>query len=79
MIALYVKQVANCCVGASVVPAIGFKGFRSPLTISKASEERLPSSHTCANQLVLSEYKDKDLLKKHILEVLEQPSGFQFV
>jgi hypothetical protein len=67
------------CAGSAVVPAIGFKGFRPPLVISKASEERLPSSHTCANQLVLSVYKDRELLKKHLTEALTQPSGFQFV
>lgn len=64
--------------GSSVVPAIGFKGLRPQLAIVKASEERLPSSHTCVNQLVLYDYKDKERLKNHVEEALEQPSSFQF-
>lgn len=52
--------------------------MRTPVTITRASEMRLPSAHTCANQLVLSEYTDKELLRQHIQEVLQQPAAFHF-
>ena len=52
--------------------------MRTPLTISRAGEARMPSSHTCANQLVLSEYTDKALLQQQVHECLEQPAGFHF-
>jgi HECT-domain (ubiquitin-transferase) len=64
--------------GSSRVPATGFKGMRTPLTISRAGEMRMPSSHTCANQLVLSEYPDKEMLRQHLHDVLRQPAGFHF-
>ena len=69
---------AERAAGSSRAPATGFKGMRTPLTITRAGEERLPSSHTCANQLVLSEYKDQELLRKHLHDVLKQPAGFHF-
>lgn len=64
--------------GSARVPATGFKSMRTPVTITRASEMRLPSAHTCANQLVLSEYTDKELLRQHIQEVLQQPAAFHF-
>lgn len=60
------------------MPAIGFKGLRTPFTLARAGEMRLPSAHTCANQLVLSEYPDKEALLRHLVEALRQPAAFQF-
>jgi hypothetical protein len=52
--------------------------MRSPLVITKASESRMPSAHTCANQLVLSQYTDKSTMRQHIYTALKQPAAFHF-
>ena len=64
--------------GSPRVPATGFKAMRTPLLISRAGEMRMPSAHTCANQLVLSQYSDKASLRQHLQEALKQPTGFHF-
>ncbi|XP_018490001.1 E3 ubiquitin-protein ligase UPL1 isoform X2 [Raphanus sativus] len=72
--------------GTSKVPLEGFKalqGISGPqrLQIHKAygSPERLPSAHTCFNQLDLPEYPSKEQLKERLLLAIHEASeGFGF-
>ncbi|KAA8527075.1 hypothetical protein F0562_008696 [Nyssa sinensis] len=72
--------------GTSKVPLEGFKalqGISGPqrVQIHKAygAPERLPSAHTCFNQLDLPEYTSKDQLQERLLLAIHEASeGFGF-
>ncbi|CDJ49815.1 hypothetical protein EBH_0028800 [Eimeria brunetti] len=71
--------------GTSRVPIGGFKnliGMRGPqkFSIQKAyGEDRLPSAHTCFNQLDLPAYSSKAVLReKLLLAITEGREGFGF-
>ncbi|CAA7050793.1 unnamed protein product [Microthlaspi erraticum] len=72
--------------GTSKVPLEGFKalqGISGPqrLQIHKAygAPERLPSAHTCFNQLDLPEYQSKEQLQERLLLAIHEASeGFGF-
>ncbi|XP_043690385.1 E3 ubiquitin-protein ligase UPL1-like isoform X2 [Telopea speciosissima] len=72
--------------GTSKVPLEGFKalqGISSPqrFQIHKAygAPERLPSAHTCFNQLDLPEYSSKEQLQERLLLAIHEASeGFGF-
>mmetsp|Transcript_8385 Transcript_8385/g.16642 ORF Transcript_8385/g.16642 Transcript_8385/m.16642 type:complete len:2837 (+) Transcript_8385:32-8542(+) len=73
--------------GSSKVPLEGFKALQGmggvqhfQIHKSFTSAERLPTSHTCMNQLDLPEYPDKQTLYKRLkLAVSEGKEGFGFV
>jgi hypothetical protein len=73
-------------VGSSKVPLGGFSsltGLSGPqrFSIHKAggSKERLPTAHTCFNQLDLPPYDSKDELKERLLLAIhEGATGFGF-
>jgi E3 ubiquitin-protein ligase HUWE1 len=72
--------------GTSKVPLDGFKalqGVHGPqkFQIHKAygPTDRLPSAHTCFNQLDLLEYESKEQLKERLLKAIHEGSeGFGF-
>lgn len=71
--------------GTSRVPVEGFKGLigmRGPqkLSLHKAfGADRLPSAHTCFNQLDLPEYPSEDVLREKLSQaVSEGHEGFGF-
>jgi hypothetical protein len=72
--------------GSSKVPLDGFKGLigmRGPqkFTISKIKSDdimRLPSGHTCFNQLDLPEYPSKEILHERLLLAIKETKGFGF-
>eukprot|EP00375_Theileria_parva_P003075 XP_765756.1 ubiquitin-protein ligase [Theileria parva strain Muguga] len=72
--------------GTSRVPIGGFKnlmGMRGPQKISihkTFGQNRLPTAHTCFNQLDLPCYPEKDMLKSKLLQaILEGKEGFGFM
>ncbi|KAF0978141.1 hypothetical protein FDP41_002656 [Naegleria fowleri] len=73
--------------GTSKVPLGGFSqlmgsGGLQPFSIHKANatSERLPTSHTCFNQLDLPEYDSEELLHERLLLAIREGSeGFGFV
>ncbi|XP_042374745.1 E3 ubiquitin-protein ligase UPL1-like [Zingiber officinale] len=72
--------------GTSKVPLEGFKalqGIYGPqqFQIQKAygAPERLPSAHTCFNQLDLPEYSSREQLEERLLLAIHEASeGFGF-
>ena len=72
--------------GSSKVPLDGFKGLmgmRGPqkFTIAKIKSDdfmRLPSGHTCFNQIDLPEYPSKEILHERLLLAIKETKGFGF-
>jgi E3 ubiquitin-protein ligase HUWE1 len=72
--------------GSAQVPLEGFKaltGMRGPqkFSIHKAyGGERLPTAHTCFNQLDLPEYERVEILRDKLIKaVTEAHEGFGFI
>jgi hypothetical protein len=42
-------------------------------------DEKLPTAHTCFNQLVIPQYSSKDILRKKLLVAIENSTGFGMV
>ncbi|CAD7923675.1 unnamed protein product [Amoebophrya sp. A120] len=79
-------QFLQFVTGTSQVPLDGFKaliGMRGPqkFSIHRAhTTERLPSAHTCFNQLDLPEYTNKQQLKTKLIQAVEMAyEGFGFI
>lgn len=72
--------------GSSKVPLDGFKGLmgmRGPqkFTIAKIKSDdilRLPSGHTCFNQIDLPEYPSKEIMHERLLTAIKETKGFGF-
>jgi len=71
--------------GTSKIPLEGFKALQGmhgiqPIQIHRASGvDRLPSAHTCFNQLDLPEYTSCEILKTQLVTAITECSqGFQF-
>jgi E3 ubiquitin-protein ligase HUWE1 len=69
--------------GSSKVPLEGFKALRGSSGIqhfqihkSYAGPERLPTAHTCFNQLDLPEYPCKEVLRDRLLVAINEGSGY---
>jgi len=73
--------------GTSQVPLEGFKalvGMRGPqkFSIHRAggSTERLPTAHTCFNQLDLPEYSTEEIFQQKLMQAIEEAhEGFGFI
>ena len=46
------------------------------VTKMKDRLDRLPESHTCFNQLVLPDYRDKETLKRKLTIAISNAEGF---
>ena len=52
-----------------------------PITVSNGGTDlkQLPSAHTCFNNLILPDYKDKEKMKKAILTAINYSEGFGLI
>ncbi|CDW76386.1 ubiquitin-protein ligase [Stylonychia lemnae] len=72
--------------GSSKVPLDGFKGLmgmRGPqkFTVAKIKSDdmlRLPSGHTCFNQIDIPEYPSKEIMHERLLTAIKETKGFGF-
>ena len=48
----------------------------SCVTLGRSQPPQLPEAHTCFNQLVLPDYRDKELLKKKLTIAISNAEGF---
>lgn len=68
--------------GSSRLPPTGFQDLQPRFRVevqSSGNPEHLPHAHTCFNQIILSPYTSKDMLKEKLLLALRQGEGFGFI
>ena len=73
--------------GSSKVPLEGFRALQgiggiNKFLIAKVFDknfDRLPTAHTCTNQLDLPEYPNKEILKQRLKFAIKEGKGFGFV
>ncbi|KAI8983636.1 hypothetical protein BDB01DRAFT_760698 [Pilobolus umbonatus] len=63
--------------GSDRIPATGATQMKLKISCGHPDEcDRLPSAHTCFNQLILYKYKSKDKLEKMLLTAILESQGF---
>ncbi|KAI3636957.1 hypothetical protein MIR68_005224 [Amoeboaphelidium protococcarum] len=73
------KRLLFFTTGTDRVPVHGFSKLGFTITKSGPDSERLPSSHTCFNVLLLPEYSSSDKLKDKLLTALQNAEGFGMI
>ena len=73
------KKFLSFVTGCDRAPIDGLGSL--PITISNGGtdKEQLPSAHTCFNNLILPNYKNKEKLKKNILIAINYSEGFGLI
>lgn len=73
------KLLSFAC-GSTRVPAGGFSNLNPQFNVAvEGDPSRLPSAHTCINQLVLPPYTERQQLEKMLDKALEYNTGFGFM
>ena len=73
------KKFLSFVTGCDRAPIDGLGSL--PITISNGGSdtEQLPSAHTCFNNLILPDYKNKEKLKQKILNAINYSEGFGLI
>ena len=73
------KKFLSFVTGCDRAPIDGLGSL--PITISNGGSDlnQLPSAHTCFNNLILPDYKDKEKMKKNILTAINYSEGFGLI
>ena len=73
------KKFLSFVTGCDRAPIDGLGSL--PITISNGGSDlnQLPSAHTCFNNLILPDYKDKEKLKKALLTAINYSEGFGLI
>jgi hypothetical protein len=73
------KKFLSFVTGCDRAPIDGLGSL--PITVSNGGTDlkQLPSAHTCFNNLILPDYKDKEKMKKAILTAINYSEGFGLI
>ena len=73
------KKFLSFVTGCDRAPIDGLGSL--PITISNGGTDinQLPSAHTCFNNLILPDYKNKEKLKKSLLTAINYSEGFGLI
>lgn len=73
------KAFLQFATGSDRVPIGGLSKLPFVISCNGSDKDRLPSSHTCFNHLLLSDYKDEALLREKLLKAIENTEGFGLI
>ena len=62
--------------GSDRVPIGGLGKLKLVIARNGSDSDRLPTSHTCFNVLLLPDYKDKDKLLERLTKAISYAKGF---
>jgi len=65
--------------GSARVPLLGMKELKMQIQPTAGGDAYFPAAHTCFNLLDLPKYSNGNVLKKRLLEAIEQNQGFYLV
>jgi hypothetical protein len=73
------KQLLAFSTGSERVPIGGLEMIRFTIVKQGGDSDRLPSSHTCFNQLLLPEYSDRSKLDTLLKKAIQHSKGFGMI
>lgn len=65
--------------GSDRAPVNGLKSLKFYIVMEGEEDGRLPTSHTCFNQLLIPKYTTKDVLRKNLEQAIDNATGFGMV
>lgn len=65
--------------GSDRVPVGGMSRLKLVIARNGADSDRLPTSHTCYNVLLLPEYSSKERLEERLLKAISYSKGFGMI
>lgn len=74
------RKLLTFSTGSDRAPINGLKSMKFYIVLEGGEDdERLPSSHTCFNQLCMPQYSTKDILRAKLTQAIEEAQGFGMV
>ncbi|KAL3150237.1 hypothetical protein ABBQ32_000095 [Trebouxia sp. C0010 RCD-2024] len=70
------KSFLRFCTGCDRAPVEGLAALKLTIQRGGPDTDRLPTSHTCFNVLLLPEYASKEKLRNRVLTAIENAQGF---
>ncbi|XP_022220352.2 ubiquitin-protein ligase E3A isoform X2 [Drosophila obscura] len=70
------RKLLEFTTGSARVPVGGLKCLRLLITRHGPDSDRLPTSHTCFNVLLLPEYSSKEKLEERLMKAINYSKGF---
>lgn len=70
------KKLLEFTTGSDRVPIGGFSRLKLVIARNGSDSDRLPTSHTCYNVLLLPEYESKEKLEERLLKAINYSKGF---
>lgn len=73
------RKLLSFSTGSDRAPVNGLKSMKFYIIMEGEDDNRLPTSHTCFNQLLIPKYTTKDVLRKQLEYCLDHATGFGMV
>ena len=73
------KRLLFFTTGSDRVPIGGLSKLQFVIAKNGGDSDRLPTSHTCYNVLLLCEYSSKEKLKERLLTAISNAEGFGMI
>lgn len=65
--------------GSDRAPLRGLETLNFTITATGLDDNRIPSAHTCFNDVILPRYSSKEIMRQKILQALEHKEGFGLI
>ena len=73
------KKFLSFVTGCDRAPIDGLGSLSITITNGGNDINQLPTAHTCFNNLILPDYKDKEKMKKNLLIAINYSEGFGLI
>lgn len=75
------RKLLTFSTGSDRAPVNGLKSMKFYIVQDdeNVSDQKLPSAHTCFNQLVIPNYSTKEILREKLTTAIENATGFGMV
>ena len=73
------RKLLSFATGSDRAPVNGLKSMKFYIVQDGTDDEKLPTSHTCFNQLLIPAYSSADILRKKLEMAIANSSGFGMV
>ena len=75
------RALLSFATGSDRAPVNGLKSMKFWIVkdTENANDEKLPTSHTCFNQLLIPDYSRKEIVRSKLITAVENATGFGMV
>ena len=73
------KELLMFATGSDRSPLRGLETLNFTITATGLDDNRIPSAHTCFNDVILPRYSSKDNMRQKLIQALEHKEGFGLI